>query len=141
VLRACGRVLKPGGRIGYFNIFIPHEVPEMERRRLRRESPWRYTRAEQQGLLRSAGFVRIEEQDVTDEYLRIQRALYEANARHERSLLRVQGAAQFEQRQMNRRRTLEQIERGVLRRSLLLAQKPPRSPARRGPPRPAGSAP
>jgi len=126
VLRACGRVLRPGGRIGYFNIFITHEIPEQERRRYGRESPWRYTRAEQQALLRSADFVRIEEQDVTDEYLRIQRALYEANARHGQDLRRVQGDAQFEDRQTSRRRTLEQIERGVLKRSLLLAQKPSR---------------
>ena len=134
-------MLKPGGRIGYFNIFITHEIPEQERRRYGRESPWRYTRAEQQALLRSADFVRIEEQDVTDEYLRIQRALYEANERHARSLRRVQGAAQFEERQMNRRRTLEQIERGVLRRSLLLAAKPSRGRVRtRRPAPPARSA-
>ena len=130
MLRACGRVLRPGGRIGYFNIFITHEIPEQERRRYGRESPWRYTRAEQQALLRSADFVRIEEQDVTDEYLRIQRTLYEANARHEHDLRRVQGDALFDERQMSRRRTLEQIERGVLKRSLLLAQKPSRSRAR-----------
>lgn len=129
MLRACARVLKPGGRIGYFNIFITHEIPEQERRRLRKEAPWRYSPAGQQDLLRSAGFVQIEERDVTDDYLRIQRALYEANARHERSQRRVQGAAQFEERQGNRRRTLEQIEAGMLKRSLLLARKPSRGRA------------
>src|SRR3970040_1848389 len=107
------RVLKPGGRIAYFNIFISHEIEEDERRRLRDAvGKERYTRAEQHGLLRSAGFTNVRETDVTAEYERVQRALYEANARHERTLRRSQGAAAFDDRQANRRRTLENINGG-----------------------------
>ena len=125
MLRACHTVLKPGGRIAYFNIFISHDVPEEERRRLRDAGHGeRYTRAEQQALLRSAGFARIRETDVTDGYLRVQRALYEANVRHARGAQRVQGRQQFADRQETRRRTIREIEAGVLKRSLFVAERP-----------------
>lgn len=125
MLRACFRVLKPGGRVAYFNIFIPHDIPEDERRRVRDAGGGEvYTRAQQQNLLRSAGFVEIEETDVTAEYGRIQRALYEAGRRHEKALRTVRGDAVFEDRQERRRLSLGRIEAGVLRRSLFLARRP-----------------
>jgi len=126
VLRACRRVLKPGGRIAYFNIFISHDVPQEEQRYFARFNRGQYSRAEQAGLLRSAGFVRIEETDVSPEYLRVQRALYQANERHARSLRRALGAARFEEHQANRQRTLRGIETGVLRRALFFAERPAR---------------
>ena len=124
MLRACRRVLKPGGRIAYFNIFIAEHLPDETRRRIAKAgNPSVYSRSEQLGLLRSAGFVNIEATDVTDEYLRVQRAVYEANERHARALRRVQGRGVFEERQRNRSRTLENIEAGVLRRSLFVAER------------------
>ena len=117
-------MLNPGGRIAYFNIFITHEIAEDARRRIGKVAPHGvYTRAEQQGLLRTAGFVRIQETEVTDEYLRVQRALCEANERHARSLRRVLGKQEFEERQTGRRRTLQGIEAGVLKRSLFVAER------------------
>lgn len=120
-------MLKPGGRIAFHNIFITHELPDNERRRIAKlGNPYVYSRAEQQALLASAGFVNIRETDLTDEYFRVQRALYEANDRRARSLRRTQGAAQFDERQNNRRKTLQGIEAGVLRRSLFVAERPAR---------------
>jgi hypothetical protein len=118
-------VLKPGGRIAYFNIFVAEHLPDEARRRVAKMgNPSVYTRAEQLGLLRSAGFARIGETDVTGEYLRVQRAMYEANGRHARALRRVQGSQQFEERQRGRLRTIENIEAGTLRRSLFVAARP-----------------
>lgn len=118
-------MLKPGGRIAYYNIFIAEELAEDVRRRVgKAASPGVYTRAQQRGLLRSAGFVRIEETDVTDEYLRTQRALYEANARHARTLRKIQGEELFEQRQTDREKALRGIELGFLRRALFVAERP-----------------
>ena len=132
MLRACRRVLKPGGRIAYFNIFIAEHLPDETRRRIAKAgNPSVYSRSEQLGLLRSAGFVNIEATDVTDEYLRVQRAVYEANERHARALRRVQGRGVFEERQRNRSRTLENIEAGVLRRSLFVAERAGAAPAPR----------
>ena len=123
-------MVKPGGRIAYFNIFISHEAPEEEQRRFAQFNPGHYTRAQQQGLLRSAGFVNIEETDVTGEYLRVQRAMYEANERHARALRRAQGNERFEERQRNRLRTLDGIGAGILRRSLFVAERAPRRESR-----------
>ena len=127
MLRACRRALKPGGRIAFHNIFVTHELPDSERRRVAKlGNPYVYTRADQQALLRSAGFTNIRETDVTGEYLRVQRALYEANQRHARSLRQEQGAAKFEERQSSRRRTMQGIEAGALKRSLFVAERPAR---------------
>ena len=127
MLRACRRVLKPGGRIAYFNIFIAEHLPDETRRRIAKAgNPSVYSRSEQLALLRSAGFVNIEATDVTPEYLRVQRAMYEASGRHARALRRVQGRDAFEERQRNRSRTLVGIEAGVLRRSLFVAERPRR---------------
>ncbi len=125
MLRACHRTLKPSGRIAYYNIFVAEELSTHERRRIAKlGNPNVYTRAEQQSLLHSAGFVRIEEKNVTAEYLRVQRAYYEANARHARSLRRSLGKAKFEEQQASRKRTVQGIEAGVLRRSLFVAERP-----------------
>ena len=124
MLRACRRVLRPGGRVAFFNIFISHQAPEEEQRRFARVNPSQYSRAEQAGLLRSAGFVNIEETDVTPEYLRVQHALYQANDRHARDLRKALGAPRFEESQANRQRTLRGIEAGVLRRALFVAERP-----------------
>ena len=127
MLRACRRALKPGGRIAFHNIFVTHELPDSERRRVAKlGNPYVYTRADQQALLRSAGFTNIRETDVTGEYLRVQRAMYEANERHARALRRAQGNERFEERQRNRLRTLDGIGAGILRRSLFVAQRPGR---------------
>ena len=86
-------MLKPGGRIAYYNIFIAEDLPPESRRKVA-SSGWQeaYTPARQQGLLRSAGFTNIRETDVTAEYLRVAQALYDANMRRARSLRESLGA-------------------------------------------------
>jgi len=116
--------------MAYFNIFISHDAPKEEQRSFARFNPGQYSRAEQSGLLRSAGFVRIEETDVTPEYFRVQRAVYQANERHARGLRRSLGAARFEENQANRQRALRGIEAGVLRRALFVAERPARGVSR-----------
>lgn len=88
-----------------------------------RERPRTYTRAEQQALLRTARFSRIRETNVTDEYLRILRARFDANERHARSLRRSMGKAEFERQQSERLGSIESIEAGRLRRSLFVAER------------------
>ena len=118
-------MLKPGGRIAYFNIFVAEDLPEERRRWAAKEiGSGAYTRATQRGLLRSAGFVRVQETDVTAEFARTQRAFFEASVRHERALRRVQGDEAFEQRQSDRRNALRALELGLLRRALFVAERP-----------------
>lgn len=123
MLRACHRVLRPGGRVVYFNIFIAHDAPEAEQRRFAAANRGQYSRAGQTALIRSAGLVLVREDDVTEEYRRIQQALYDANARHAGPLRRELGD-EFDERQRNRLRTLEGIDGGVLRRALFVAERP-----------------
>ena len=125
MLRACGRVLRRGGRIAYYTIFVAEELPARERRRIGKDAPeGLYTHRGQQEILKAAGFGRIRETDVTAEYLRVQRALYDANERHQRSLRRVLGDAKFDDAQSSRKVTLACIESGHYRRSLFVAERP-----------------
>lgn len=123
MLRACRRVLKPGGRIAYFNIFISHNAPKLEQRRYAAANRGHYSRAEQTALIRTASLILNAEIDVTAEYRRVQHALYEANVRHAPALRRQHGD-DFDERQRNRLRTLEGIDGGILRRALFVAERP-----------------
>ena len=128
MLRACHRALKPGGRIAYYNILIDDSLPAAERRQIAKDTPdGVYTRAQQQGLLRSAGFTRVQETDVSAEFLRVQRALLDANERHARGVRRALGADAFNDRQGRRERTIRALEAGTRRRSLLVAERPQRA--------------
>ena len=117
-------MLRPGGRIAYFNIFIAPDASPDERQSFVQEQPELYSRAEQAALLRNAGFVRIVETDVTAEYRRTQAALYEASARHERALRRTRGSEDFDNSQRFRLHRLEGIDAGIVRRSLFVAERP-----------------
>ena len=76
VLGACRRVLRPGGRMAFYTIFVAPDLPAEARRRARQAGPSSvYSRAEQQALLCPAGFVGTPERDVTDGSMRVHRQL------------------------------------------------------------------
>ncbi len=79
-------------------------------------------RREQRDLLRSAGFTEIAETDVTDEFLRIARALLEARDRLATELRESEGESEFTKEQAERRARVAAIEGGLLRRSLFVAE-------------------
>ena len=111
--------------MAFFTIFVAPDLPAEARRRAREAGPAAvYSRAEQQALLRSAGFVGITERDVTDEYLRFQRKLIEANDRHADAIRKSMGPAAFDQRLAGRQASLSAIKAGLLRRSLFVAERP-----------------
>lgn len=126
MLRACWRLLRPSGRIGFYTIFIPSGLSESAYRRALRLGPRGVAsgKREQQELLRSAGFIDISETDVTAEFLRVARSRLEARERHAAGLRQSEGHSQFEQKQSEERAEIEAIEAGVLRRSLFVAQRP-----------------
>jgi len=125
VLRACRRLLRPGGRIAFYTIFIAPGVSEADRRRILAlgDPPWLASPAGQSELLRSAGFIEVEETDVTDEYLLTARGWYEGRERYAVELRQLDGEAEFGQNQAWRKRRLPAIEAGLLRRSLFVARK------------------
>ncbi len=119
-------MLRPGGRLAFYTIFIPPGLSEAAYRRARETGPSGVAsrRRAQPELLRSAGFVRVSEIKLTFEFLHIARAWLEARERHAAELRQSEGESQFEQKQAEDRREVEAIEAGLLRRSLFVAQRP-----------------
>ena len=125
VLRACRRALRPDGRIAFYTIFTPPGLPEADYQRIASlgDPPAVVSRVEQAALLRSAGFVDIEEVNVSEEFLRTARGWYEARQRHASEMRKLEGDAEFAQNQAWRKRRLPAIEAGLLRRSLFVARR------------------
>ncbi len=126
MLRACRRLLRPGGGTAFYTIFIPPGLSESAYRRALKLGPARAAsrKREHEELLRSAGFVRISETDLTSEFLLITRQRLEARERHSADLRQSLGDSEFEEYQSDGRAQLEAIEAGLLRRSLFVAQRP-----------------
>ena len=126
MLRACKRLLRPAGRVAFYTIFIPSGLSQTEYRRAARAGPSAVTSRgwEQADLLRSAGFARIEETDVTEAFLLTTRAWYEARARYAGQLSQAEGEAPFHERQHDYRLQAQAIESGLLRRALFVAERP-----------------
>ena len=73
------------------------------------------------GLLRSAGFVEIDEVDLTAEYLVTQRRWLAATLRHDDGLRAALGDDAVREGIERRRRTIDAIEEGLLLRTLYTA--------------------
>ncbi len=118
--------MRPGGPLAYYTIFIPPGLSKTAYRRATRIGSASVTswRREQPELLTSAGFAQVEETDVTDECLRIRRALLGAKERHATDLRLSQGQSEFDRVQRENRATAAAIEAGLLRRSLFVAERP-----------------
>jgi hypothetical protein len=124
VLRACRRVLRPSGRIAYYNIFVTPGLPErLHRRALRAGPPAVATRGiSQVDLLLRAGFKSVEETDLTAEFLKTARAWHDCRQSQESQLRASCGDAWFEERQSDSHSMISAIEEGLLRRSLFVAE-------------------
>ncbi|MFQ5948781.1 MAG: hypothetical protein ACE5KX_07970 [Acidimicrobiia bacterium] len=122
VLRACRRLLRPGGRTAYLTIFIAPDLTEPDRGRAEQAGPPAVASPhDQQTLLHRAGFVEIAEQDMTSEYRDTARAWLEESERFASELRAALGEPEFDERQQERRAALAAIEGGLLRRSLFTA--------------------
>ena len=123
MLRACRRVLRAGGRVAYYNIFVPPGLPKhLHRRALRAGSTAVGSRGiSQMDLLRRAGFTSIRETDFSAEFLATARAWFESRQNRESELRASLGDSWFEERQADSREMIPAIEEGLLRRSLFVA--------------------
>ncbi len=90
-------MLKPGGRIAFYTIFIPSGLSDKDYRRAARTRSQGVTswRREHPELLHAAGFSNVAEIDVTDEYLRVTQAWLDARERHADELAEVEGEVNF----------------------------------------------
>jgi cyclopropane fatty-acyl-phospholipid synthase-like methyltransferase len=122
VLRACRRLLRPGGRMAFTTIYVPDDLDPRQHRRGVRAGPWQVaTRRPYRELVAQAGFTDITEIDVTDDYARTQKAWFDASEAHADVLRRVTSETDFAVAQRNRRLASAAIAEGLLRRSLFVA--------------------
>jgi hypothetical protein len=117
-------VLRPGGRIAYYNIFVAPGLPaHLHRRALRAGPPAVASRGiSQVDLLSRAGFTSVTETDLTGDFLETARAWYEGRQGQETELRASFGDSWFEDRQNGSSAMIPAIEDGLLRRSLFVAR-------------------
>ena len=127
VLRALNRLLRPGGRMAFTTIVIAPDLMPSERRRARRVGPRAVAaRRDHAHLLTSAGFVDIEEHDLTPAFLVTARAWLHESEQHATELAAIESPEVFAERQRDRRAMLAALEDGLLRRALYTAIRPSR---------------
>ena len=124
VLRALNRLLVPGGRTAFYTIHHAPGLTPWQRRQASRSGPIAAaTRRPHAELLASAGFVDIEEADVTSELAATAAAWMEHRAEHRDHLVGLIGEASFVERQRDGEAGLRAVRRGLLRRTLFSATK------------------
>lgn len=125
VLRACRRLLRPGGRLAFTTIHVADDLDAARHRRAVRAGPFHVsTRRPYPELVAQAGFAEVVVTDVTAEYARTQRAWLEANESRAAEVRRIISDREFALAQADRRLSLAAIEEGLLRRSLITATCP-----------------
>jgi 2-polyprenyl-3-methyl-5-hydroxy-6-metoxy-1,4-benzoquinol methylase len=126
-LRATFRALRPGGRTAFSVIFpSPGLSAARARQAIDAGPPHCGLRTSYPSLLRSAGFVEIEERDLTPEYLATAAGRLEVTEQFADGLVRMLGRRHYDETHAERRITVAAVADGLLRRSLFVARRPRR---------------
>jgi cyclopropane fatty-acyl-phospholipid synthase-like methyltransferase len=122
VLRACHRLLRPGGRLAFTTIHVaPHLDARGHRRAVRAGPSQVATRRPYPELVAQADFHHVAVIDVTPDYARTQRAWLAATESRAAEVRRITSDREFATAQADRRYAQAAIEEGLLRRSLITA--------------------
>lgn len=122
MLRACRRLLRPGGRLAFFTIEVTPGLPPDLRRRAVAAGPPTPAGPDIAGLLERARFVDIVAEDRTADYLETARAWLAARLRH-RDEIRPVDPATFDLRIADGQTAIPVIEAGLLCRRLYVARR------------------
>jgi cyclopropane fatty-acyl-phospholipid synthase-like methyltransferase len=129
-LRTTFRALRPGGRTAFTVIFpAPGLTAAQARRAIGAGPPNCGLRTSYPSLLRSAGFVGIEEHDLTADYLATIIRKREVAEQFAAGMIEMLGRQDYDEMQAERKLATAAIEAGLLRRSLFLARRAPARPA------------
>lgn len=108
--------------MGFFTIFVPDGLSEPDYKLALRSGPTYIStrRRNHQELLTAAGFSRVEEVDLTPQFLETTKGWHDGREHFRDELIATEGEAAFEERQSDARIQAEGIEAGVLRRALFI---------------------
>lgn len=125
MLRACRRILRPGGRTAFLVIEPTPGLDARQRRRASRIGPFAVAvRTSYTSMLSTAGFVDIGRRDLTTAYRRTQQDWIDAYLRRRSALTEVLGREGFDERHRERQATVRGIDEGLLSRCLYTAARP-----------------
>ena len=120
MLRACRRLLRPGGRLAFLTILVAPDLPARLHRQAVAAGPPAVTTPDLPDLVDRAGFSEVRTTDVTGDYLETARDWLAARERHHDEL-RPLDPAGYDERVSRGRAAIRAIEEGLLRRSLVVA--------------------
>lgn len=125
MLRANHRVLRQGGRVGFWTIHPTAGISARDRRRANEIGPPGCgLRSPHENLLTSAGFVDIDAVDASQEYAATIRGWLAAWAAREKRVRAAIGDAEHDRRVTNRTAALAAVEEGILSRTMYVARRP-----------------
>jgi hypothetical protein len=111
--------------MAFTTIYVPEDLGPREHRVGVAAGPWQVaTRRPYPELVTRAGFEDVVEVDVSDDFLTTQRSWSEQNEAHADTLRQLTSEEDFELAQLDRRRALDAITAGLLKRSLFSATVP-----------------
>jgi hypothetical protein len=125
VSRALRRLLRPGGIIAFHVIHTAPDLSERDRRRAHQAGPWAVASGHAPDeLMRRAGVVSIAAVDQTEQFRTTAAAWIREWDDHRDTLVALYGEGDVNTRQHERRRQLQAIDDGLLRRSLITSRRP-----------------
>jgi hypothetical protein len=127
-LRATFHALRQGGRTAFTVIFPAAGLTAADARRAIEAGPPNCgLRTSYPSLLRSAGFVDVEERDLTADYFSTASRKLDVAERFAADMIAMLGRPEYERMQAERRQAISAIDAGLLRRALFLARRPRRT--------------
>ena len=124
MLRECHRVLKPGGRIAGYVIHTPVGLSQRDMVTAGELGPSEVAAAMSiADMARSAGLSVVRQEDVTSDFRITCVSFLRARSELEEGLRVEEGPEAFEEEQQSKRSMLLGIDRGLLLRSLIVAEK------------------